>query len=252
MSEGSTAGLVNAASHISPPPQSSAALGGRRTTLAQLQVRVFHRTLTPLLVALGIILGYLVALFVAAVNSGNGVFGVNGAAILPVMLISFGVAMACMILSIILSIIANKRVQKMTKSVLAQGPVDGPLASAVLVRAVGSSRRNVPSQLLYVAHVAGQEVGSVIVPVPWEYPLPKPRSGAWLVMNPQQPMFASFCDTSFEQHQAAATDPALASPTRVQRGFAVPARNYWISVLITVAVAIVSWGVSTVALRMLA
>lgn len=245
-------GAAEAAAQPPSLPRPSTERGGRRLTLAQLQLRVFHRILTPLSVALGIMVGCLVTLIVATVNSGNGMFGLNGAAIMPTLFISFGAAMACMILSTILSVLANKRVQEMTKHVLSQGPSVGPLASAVLVRVVRSSRETVPSQLLYAAHVQGSEVVPVIVPVPSGYSLPRPRSGAWLVTNPLQPMFASFYDTSFEQHEAAATDPALASLTRVQRGLAVSGRKYWIPVLVTVAAAIVSWGVSTVVLRVIA
>ncbi len=66
------------------------------------------------------------------------------------------------------------------------------------------------------------------------------------------PAFASFYDASFEQHQAAAVDPVLQQLNRVQRGLAVSGRHYWLPVVIAVATALVSWGLLTLAIALLA
>lgn len=235
--------------HQAPRPASD--LGGRKLTLAQMQLRVFRALLIWPSLALGVVVGWLVALLVAASGSGNGISGLAGG-IVALTLAPNLIAIACFAIGAIVSAAQGRRVRALAREALAAGPGAGPVASAVLVRAVRSSREVDPHQLLYAAHIPGQGVAPVIVPVPHGFPLPEKDSSAWLVLNPQMPAFASFYDTGFEQHQAAGADPALQHLSRVQRGLAVPGRNYWLPVAIAVVATLLSWGLLSLALALLA
>lgn len=220
-------------------------------TLAQMQLRVFRLLLIWPSIALGVIVGWLVTLLIAATGSGNGLFGL-GSGMVALTLVPNLIAIACFAVAAVLSAAQSRRVRALTRAALAAGPGAGPVASAVLVRVARSARDTDAHQLLYTVHVLGQGVSPVIVPVPHGFQLPEVGSGAWLVLNPQMPAFASFYDASFEQHQAAADDPALQQLNRVQRGLAVPGRHYWLPVVIAVATALVSWGLLTLAIALLA
>ena len=219
-------------------------------TLAQMQLRVFRVLLIWPSVALGVIVGWLVTLLVAASGSGNGLFGLGGGMV-ALTLVPNLIAIACFVIAAVLSAAQGRRVQTLTRAALAAGPGAGPVVSAVLVRAARSAREADAHHLLYAAHVPGQGVAPVIVPVPHGFQLPEVGTGAWLVLNPQAPAFASFYDTSFEQHQAARLDPALQHLSRVQRGLAVPGRYYWLPVCVAVGVALISWGVLSLVVAVL-
>lgn len=223
------------------PPHPASGLGERHLTLAQMQLRVFRVLLVWPSIALGVIVGWLVVLLVAAAGTGNGLFGLGGG-IVVLTLVPNLLAIVCFLIGAVLSAAQTRLVRALARAALAAGPGAGPVASAVLVRVARSSRDADAHQLLYAVHAPGQEVEPMIVPVPHGFQLPEVGSGAWLVLNPEMPAFASFYDTSFEQHQAAGADPALQQLTRVQRGLAVPGRHYWLPVLVSVATALISWG----------
>ena len=251
MTDSAFAGAEEARSRFQPTSRPSAALSRHAPTLAQMQLRVFLMLLIWPSVALGVIVGWLVVLLIAASGTGNGLFGL-GSGVVVLTLIPNVLALACFVIGAAMSAAQGRRVRALTRDALAAGPGAGPVVSAVLVRALRSARDADAHQLLYAAHTPGQGVAPVIVPVPQGFTLPQVGSGAWLVLNPQMPAFASFCDTGFDEHQAAAADPALQNLSRVQRGLAVPGRYYWLPVVVVVAAALVSWGLLRLAIALLA
>jgi len=219
-------------------------------TLAQMQVRVFRILLVWPSIALGVIVGWLVALLVAAAQSGNGVFGLGGAVAVLTFVPNL-LALSCFVIGAAMSAVQGRRVRSLARAALAGGPGSGPVATAVLVRIARAAKSVDAHQLLYAAHAEGQRVAPVIVPVPHGFALPQAGSSAWLVLNPKMPAFASYCDTGFDQHEGAGADPALQNLSRVQRGLSVPGRHYWLPVFVTLSATVVSWGLLSLALHLL-
>lgn len=208
-------------------------------TLTHWQQRALQRTVVWFLVAAGILLGWLAALFVAASSSGNGVFGVSGSSIYLV-LIANGLVLVCMVIGAAVAWADLSTTRRIIVGMLDAPPLVGPLASAVLVRVVRARRETEVHQLIYAAHPEGETVRPVIVPVPnWAH-LPEPGVGAWLTISQQMPAFAGYFNTTPEQHAAALNDPAFEKLSKVQRGLAVPGSTFLLPLLIGVVALLVS------------
>ncbi len=210
-----------------------------RPTLSEWQQQALQGTVIWFFLAVGIMLGWLAALLVAAFGSGNGVFGLGGSSAWLAM-IANALMLACVVVGVSVTAGFQKKARRRVAEVLAQVPATEPVASAVLVRIAYARRGSDAHQLLYAAHPRGEAVRAVLVPVPQGYDLPKPGSGAWLVLNQQLPAFASYFPAAPEQHAQALDDPAFEKLTRVQRGLALPGRAYLVPLLIGLVSLLVS------------
>lgn len=208
-------------------------------TLTQWQQRSLQGTITWFFVAVGIMLGWLAALLIAASSSGNGVFGVNSSSVTLVLIVN-GLVFVCIIFGACAAFANQSKVRRVVREVLEVVPAKEPMASAVLIRAVPARREIDAHQLLYAAHPEGERVRPVMVPVQQGGTLPEPGTGAWLVINRQMPAFASFFNTTPEQHAVALGDPAFEKLSKVQRGLAVPGSTYLVPALIGVVVLLVA------------
>lgn len=216
-------------------------------TLTEWQQRVFRATVVWFFIGFGIEAGWFAALIWAAKRSGNGLFGLSPS-VIPLAIIAVLCLPACFAVGVAISALHQSRAARLALEMLAMTPATDPVVPAVLVRSVRAKRHSQAHQLLYAAHTGGGHVQSVLVPVPQGFDLPRPGSGAWLVLNEQFRAFASFAIATSEQHAEAASDPALSKLTRVQRGLAVPANTYLMPALVGLVVAIVAGAIFVVAL----
>lgn len=113
-------------------------------TLAQMQVRVFRILLVWPSIALGVIVGWLVALLVAAAQSGNGVFGLGGAVAVLTFVPNL-LALSCFVIGAAMSAVQGRRVRSLvrrSRAARAVGPLPPPCSCASRVRRSRSMRTN--------------------------------------------------------------------------------------------------------------
>ena len=163
---------------------------------------------------------------------------------IPMQLVVFGIMLAAFVVSMVMTIRMVAQTNRRLSASLSKPRGSGPVVPAVLVRAIPARRPKHAQQLLYAARMAGG-VGPVAVALPAASIAPRPGTGAWLALDPAEPDIAHFAEASvWAERGDPAADPALARPTKVESGLALPGRAYLRFAFVVLLVLIGSFVVS--------
>lgn len=209
-------------------------------SLAEQQRRAFLTIAILPMSGVAILVGFLAASLLAMSAFGRFVG-------IPLFLAVAAAVLACLVIGAVVTIVQGNSHRRRLQDALEHPPVAGVTVPAVLVRVI-QGRGGGVHQLLYAMHTAAG-VEPVAVVLPGEAAAPRPGSGAWLLVDPSRPDIAAYAQGV--DHASALADPALAKPTRSERGLALPGSAYAKPLLIAGAVMLGSFLVFSAVIRLL-
>ena len=215
-------------------------------TLADGQERIARRGLSVSLAGSAVMIGWLFAWLTGMLWMPDP--GGELTLVVTLHLCAFLLMMLGMLGGSVLMMRDQRAMLRRLDAALTRPALAGPAVPARLVRVIRAKGSRPLHQLLYAAHI-GDAVEPVAAVLPRAVEPPAAGTGAWLVIDPEQPDIAQFAAVAEPgDHETALRDPALHRLTRVQRGLAFRPRAYRVPGMVAAVAFVLSFALFTAVL----